>query len=202
MYLISRICFSAHWHLRRMGEQSHPTLKNPQTVKMQNSSQYNLLETGFDQRRIDLIKVRLAAIEADHESGLLKLRVSPLTDDELQGLPRNLPQAHLEFLKQIGALSLGYNDYTVIETFKPCPWEEGVYFNPNDKECRLPDHQDYLFIAYQVDGDCYGYNIAKAPYEFVQWDFAGCRPFKPNVNSFLELVEQSIFQKFPNTSLR
>jgi len=168
---------------------------------MQNCSQDNLPETGFDQRRIDLIKDRLAAIEADHTSGLFQLRFTPLTDDELQSLPRNLPLAHFEFLKQIGAFCLGYNDYTVIDTFKPCPWEEGVYFNPNDKGCRLPDQQDYLFIAYRVDGDCYGYNIAKALYEFVQWDFAYCRPFKPNTNSFIELVEQSIFQKFPNTSL-
>ena len=158
-------------------------------------------QTLSDQQRIDRIKDRLAAIAADQASGLFSLEVTPLTEAELQSLPQNLPKSHYEFLKQIGAFSLGYNDYVIIVTYKPGPWEESDDFNPRAEEGRIPDAQNYLYMAHGVDGDCYGYNTAKVPFELVAWDFFYANPSKAHVQTFLDLVEQHIFQQFRGTSL-
>jgi len=154
-----------------------------------------------DQERIDRIKDRLAAIAADQASGLFSLEVTTLTEAELQSLPQNLPQSHYELLKQIGAFWVGYNDYVVIVTCKPGPWKESDFFNPRDQDSCLPDPQNYLYMAHGLDGDCYGYDVTKVPFELVAWDFSYGNPRKADEQTFLDLVEQHIFQQFKGTAL-
>jgi hypothetical protein len=149
-----------------------------------------------DQEKIDRIKARLDAIASDETSGLFQLTIEPVTEAELKSLPANFPFSHQEFLRRIGAFSLGHNDCLVIEAFTPRPWEESDYCTPIREEDRIPDEQNYLYMARDIEGECYGYDITKEPFQIVSWDFAICRPEQRGYRSFLDLIEEHIFQEF------
>jgi hypothetical protein len=165
------------------------------------SSETASLQNLSDQDRINRIKVRLAAIAADRESKLLGLEVTLLTEAELKGLPQNLPKAHYELLRQIGEFSLGYHGYAVIDSFTPRPWEESDYCTPIPEEYRMPEQDHYLYMARDVDGVCFGYKTNETPFELVMWDFYECQPTRAHVPSYLDLLEQHLFQEFVGTSL-
>jgi hypothetical protein len=154
-----------------------------------------------DQQRIDRIKDRLAAIAADQASGLFSLEVTPLTEAELQSLPQNLPKSHYALLKQIGAFLLGYHGYAVIDSFTPRPWEESDYCTPIHEENRIPGQEHYLYMARDIEGVCFGYKTNEIPFELVMWDFYDCQPSRAHVPSYLDLLEQHLFQRFEGTSL-
>jgi hypothetical protein len=160
------------------------------------SSQTTSLQALSDQERIDRIKDRLAAIAADKTSKTFDLEIAPLTDDELRALPQRLPKSHYELLRQVGAFSLAHNGCLVIETLIPRPWEKSDYCTPFREENRIPDEPNYLYMARDTDGQCYGYDTTKEPFEIVSWDFSFCRPEQTGDRSFLDLIEQHLFQEF------
>jgi hypothetical protein len=168
------------------------TVERAKDIRSQTASLHAL----SDQERIDRIKDRLAAIAADRTSKTFDLEIVPLTDDELKALPQALPKSHYELLRQVGAFSLGHNDCLVIETFIPRPWEESDYCTPIREEDRMPNEHNYLYMARDIEGECYGYDITKEPFQIVSWDFAICRPEQRGYRSFLDLIEQHVFQEF------
>jgi hypothetical protein len=168
------------------------TVERAKDIRSQAASLHGL----SDQERIDRIKERLAAIAADRTSKTFDLEIVPITDDELKALPQGLPKSHYELLRQVGAFSLGHNDCLVIEAFTPRPWEESDYCTPIREEDRIPNEQNYLYMARDIEGECYGYDITKEPFQIVSWDFAICRPEQRGYRSFLDLIEEHIFQEF------
>lgn len=151
-----------------------------------------------DQERIGRIKDLLSAIAANTASGAFDLEITSCTDDELKALPQDLPRSHFELLRQLGEFCLGRNGYLVIDTFTPRPWEDSDYCTPLKEDDRLPNKQQYLYMASDVDGQCYGYDITKKPFQIVSWDFSFCRPEQSSYPSLLDLIEKHIFEEFPH----
>lgn len=170
---------------------------------MDSKSQTTPLRALSDQERIDRIKDLFSAIAADTASGAFDLEITPCSDDELKALPQDLPKSHFELRRQLGAFWLGHNGCLVIDTFTPRPWEDSDYCKPLNNDDRLPNKQQYLYMARDVDGQCYGYDITEKPFQIVSWDFSFCRPEQRGYPSFLDLIEKHLFEEFlrpPHTS--
>ena len=135
------------------------------------------------------------------ENDVVQLRKKSLTQHEIDSLNQNVPTAYREFLKQFGFFILNHGDCLVFETFAPRPWEEADYCTPIDDEMRMPYPENYLCIAHEGwDGQYFGFDISRVPFQLVVWDFADCRPQAADQHSFLDLVEYFLCQILENTS--
>ena len=151
-----------------------------------------------EQEQIDRIIERLAEIAgrqaarlcSEAEEPWMTLRKKSLPQHEIDSLNQNIPTAHREFLKQFGVFELAHGGCQGFDTFVPQiprPWEEAELI---DDECRMPYRHNYLCIAQEGgDGQYYGYDISRVPFQLVVWDFCNCRPQAADQHSFLDLVE-------------
>jgi hypothetical protein len=136
------------------------------------------------------------------ENDVVRLRKKSLTQHEIDSLNQNVPTAYREFLKQFGFFQLDHNGCQGFETFAPRSWEEADYCTPiNDKD-RMPHPENYLCIAHEGwDGQYYGFDISRVPFQLVVGDFVDCRPQAADQHSFLDLVEYYLCRIIESNSL-